>query len=125
MKIFVIDDSLLERKLIIGLLKKGGITQETLEASDGEEALKILGLNYKEICCILLDWQMPKVNGLEFMQGVLKVEATSAIPIVMVTASGSDECKKQAYQVNPKLAGYVVKPINPQSLIDSVLPHLK
>lgn len=125
MKIFVIDDSLLERKLIIGLLRKAGIANDVLEAADGEMALEILGRNYNEICLILLDWQMPKVNGLEFMQGVLKVPATALLPIVMVTASGSDECKKQAYSVNPKLAGYVVKPIKPEKLIDAVIPHLK
>ncbi len=125
MKILVVDDSVLERKLVIGILRKAGVTNEMLEAVDGEDALNVLGRNYKDICLILLDWQMPKVSGIEFMQGVIKVPATASIPIVMVTASGSEECQRQAREVNPKLAGYVVKPIKPEKLIESVTPHLK
>ena len=125
MKILVVDDSVLERKLIIGILKKAGIANEMLEAVDGEDALNVLGRNYKDICLILLDWQMPKLSGIEFMQGVIKVPATASIPIVMVTASGSEECQRQAREVNPKLAGYVVKPIKVEKLLEAVTPHVK
>ena len=125
MKILVVDDSALERKLVIGILRKSGVQNETLEALDGEDALQVLGKNYKDICIILLDWQMPKMDGIEFMKGVLKVPAVASIPIVMVTASGSDECQKQAREINPNLAGYVVKPIKVEKLIEAVQPHLK
>ena len=125
MKILVVDDSLLERKLVIGILRKNGVENETLEAVDGEDALITLGKNYKDICLILLDWQMPKMSGIEFMQGVLKVPATAVIPIIMVTASGSEECQKQAREVNPKLAGYIVKPVKAEKLIETIKPHLR
>lgn len=125
MKILVVDDALLERKLVIGILKKLGVTNEILEAVDGEDALLNLGKNYKDIGLILLDWQMPKLSGLEFMQAALKVPATAKIPIVMVTASGSDECQRQAREVNPSLAGYVVKPVNPSKLIEAITPYIK
>ena len=82
MKILVVDDSLLERKLLIGVLKKAGIEQEILQAVDGEEAVQILGVNYKDIGLILLDWQMPKMTGIDFMKAVTKVPAVAHIPIV-------------------------------------------
>ena len=125
MKILVVDDSTLERKLLIALIKKSGIQSEILQAENGETALQMLGSNYKDICLILLDWQMPRLNGIEFMKGIMKVPEVASIPIVMVTASGSDDNKKFAQEVNPQLAGYVTKPFKPDILMDTVKPFLK
>ncbi|MBF0504644.1 MAG: response regulator [Candidatus Omnitrophica bacterium] len=125
MKILVIDDSLLDRKLLIRILMKAEISQEILQAEDGEQAMEVLAGNYRDICVVLLDWQMPKVSGIELMAGMVKIPELAALPIVMVTASGSDENKRLAHQVNPQLAGYVVKPYKPDELIAAIKPYLK
>ncbi len=122
-KILVVDDSTLERELLIEILRGSGIKNDFLQARSGEQAIEILGRQYKEICLILLDWQMPEMSGLEFMEGVVKVPTVSKIPIVMVTASGSEENKKQAKEVNPNLAGYVVKPYEPEVLVETIRPY--
>jgi len=120
MKILVVDDSDLERELLVEILKGSGVENEFLHAKSGEEAINLLGTNFKEIGMILLDWQMPEMNGIEFMEGVVKVPAVARIPIVMVTASGTEENKKKARDVNPNLAGYVVKPYDPDELVKIV-----
>src|SRR5580704_2831421 len=120
MKILIADDSLLDRKLLMRVLMKSGISQEILQAEDGEQAMEILANNYMDICLILLDWQMPKVSGIELMAGMVKIPELSQIPIIMVTASGSDENKRAAHQVNPKLAGYMVKPYKPEELLSAI-----
>lgn len=120
MKILVVDDSLMDRRLTMNLLKKNGIENEVLQAGDGEEGLKILSENYKDIALILLDWQMPKMDGLDFMKGVVQVPEVSSIPIIMITASGSDDNRREAREVNPNLAGYVVKPYKPEDLLDVI-----
>ena len=125
MKILVVDDSLMDRKLLTNILKKSGITNPVLQAADGEDALKVLSANYQDICLILLDWQMPRLNGIEFMKGIMKVPEVASIPIVMVTASGSDDNKKFAREVNPQLAGYITKPFKPDILLETVKPFLK
>lgn len=125
MKILIIDDSLLERRLLMSVLKKNNINNEVLQAADGEEGLKVLSENYDDICLIMLDWQMPKMDGIEFMKGVVSVPNVAAIPIVMITASASDENKKRARDVNPNLAGYVVKPYKPENLINLIQPYIK
>ena len=125
MKILVVDDSTLERKLLIALLKKSGIQSEILQAENGETALQMLGSNYKDICLILLDWQMPIMSGLEFMEGVVKVPAVANIPIVMVTASGSDDSRRQAKEINPNLAGYLIKPYKVDILLETIKPFVK
>lgn len=124
MKILIVDDSVMDRKLTINALKKSGINNEILEAVDGEQGLKTLSENVQDVSVIILDWQMPNIDGIEFMKGVISVPATAKIPIIMVTASGSDENKKYARDVNPDLAGYVVKPYKAQKLAELVKEHL-
>ena len=124
-KILVVDDSALERELLIEVLKGSGVKNECLQACNGDEAIAILGRNFKEICLILLDWQMPEMSGVEFMEGVIKVPAVAAIPIIMVTASGTEENKKKIKSINPNIAGYIVKPYEPGTLINIVKPFLK
>ncbi len=124
-KILVIDDADLERELLIEVLRGSGIKNEFLQARDGDEAIEMLGLNHKDICLILLDWQMPKMSGMEFMEGVVKVPAVNQIPIVMVSASGTDDNKKKARDVNPQLGGYVVKPYKPEELVNVIQEYLK
>jgi two-component system, chemotaxis family, chemotaxis protein CheY len=125
MKILVVDDSTLDRKLTTRLLVKSGLTQEILEAEDGEKALEVLAQNYQDICLILLDWQMPKMTGVEVLSGLVKIPVLASIPVVMITASGSEENKKEIYGVNPALAGYIVKPYKSEALLEVIRPHLK
>lgn len=124
-KILVVDDSDLERELLVEVLKGAGVQNEFLQARTGEEAIQLLGTRYKEIGLILLDWQMPKMSGMEFMEAVMKVPAVSSKMIVMITASGTDENKKKAKAVNPNLAGYVVKPYTPESILSAIRQHVK
>ena len=125
MKILVVDDSILDRKLLIRTLIKAKISQEILQAEDGEQALEMLAEHYQDICLILLDWQMPKMSGIELMAGIVKIPVLASIPIIMVTASGSEDNKKLAHEINPKLAAYITKPYKPEELLASVKPHLK
>lgn len=125
MKILIIDDSLMDRKLLTSVLKKFGIQNEILQASDGEEGLKILSENYKDICLIFLDWQMPKIDGIGFMKAVVNVPEVASIPIIMITASGSEDNKKLAHEVNPRLAAYLVKPYKPDVLNETIKPFIK
>ena len=77
MKILIVDDSLMDRKLLMNLLAKNGIENEILQAANGEEGLEILSSNFQDVCLILLDWQMPQMDGIEFMAGVIKVPAVA------------------------------------------------
>ena len=124
-KILVVDDSSVQRKMIIQIIKKIGCTNAILEAENGEKAIQVLGGNFKDICLILCDWHMPEMSGLEFIEGVAKVPAVADIPIVMVTAAGTDEKLKQAYGVHPNLKGYIIKPFSEDQLKVTISPFLK
>ena len=55
----------------------------------------------------------------------VKVPQVAKVPIIMVSASGTDENKKKAWSVNPNLVGYVVKPYTPESLLDVIYPFVQ
>jgi len=124
MKILVVDDSGIQRKMIIQIIAKAGFTNETLQAENGEDAIQVLGANFKDIGLVLCDWNMPKMTGFEFIEGVAKVPAVAGIPIVMVTTEGTEDKIAQAKAAHPNLAGYVTKPFTPDQLKAAIDPIL-
>jgi len=124
-KILVVDDSKIERELLIEILKGFGITNDFFLAENGEKAIEILELYYRQICLILLDWKMPGMSGLELMEAIMKTSPLSNIPIVMITIYGSAQHKMQARQVNPALAGYIVKPYSVEALTKEIKTYLE
>ncbi|MBF0569371.1 MAG: response regulator [Candidatus Omnitrophica bacterium] len=124
MKILIVDDSLLDRKLLSRTLTNAGVKEEILQADNGEAALGIIAQNIGEIGLMFLDYQMPNMSGVELMGGLVKVPATANIPIIMITASSAEESKQAAYTVNPKLAGYIIKPYKPDVIIAAIKPYV-
>ncbi|MBF0399073.1 MAG: response regulator, partial [Desulfobacterales bacterium] len=58
-KILVVDDSGVQRKMIIQIIKKAGFTNEILEAADGAIAIETLAANFQDVGLVLCDWNMP------------------------------------------------------------------
>jgi len=124
-KIFIVDDSQMERKLLVRILQKAGVENEILQAEDGQEALDILEAEHNNICLMFLDWQIPKVDGLEILKRVAKNPETASLPIVMLTSTSSPESEEIAHLLNPNLAAFVVKPVDPEKIMEIALPHIK
>ena len=125
MKILIVDDSGVQRKMIAQIIARAGFKNEVLQAENGEDAIQVLGTNFKDVGLVLCDWNMPKMSGFEFIEGVAKVPAVAGIPIVMVTTEGTEEKIGKARAANPNLAGYVVKPFTPDQLREVIEPILQ
>ena len=123
-KILIVDDSLLDRKLLINVIKKAALNNDIFQAANGQEGLKLLSENLSDIGIVLLDWQMPVMDGIEFMRKLRQVSETAQVPVVMITASGSEDNKRIAYGVNPELLGYIVKPYKPEQVLEIIKPLL-
>jgi len=124
-KIFVVDDSQLDRKLLMTTLQKSGVANEFLQADDGKVALEILDTESDNICLMFLDWQLPKIDGLEILKRVARNPKTESLPIIMLTSSSSPESKEIAQLLNPNLKAFVMKPLDPQKIVEVSLPHIK
>ena len=125
MKILIVDDSDLDRKLLISSLEKAGITNEILQATDGRMALDILQAEHQNLCLMFLDWQLPKVDGLEILKQVARNSDTTSLPVIMFTSANSPEDEEIARLLNPNLAAFLVKPLDPKKVIEAALPYIK
>jgi DNA-binding response OmpR family regulator len=113
-KILCVDDSntiLLMEKLILGKWD-----YQLLVAHDGEEALEVAARERPDL--ILLDVVMPRLNGFETCRRMRALEATRAVPVIMVTTRGELENVEQAYGTG--CTDFVTKPIDTLELLTKV-----
>ena len=125
MKILVVDDSGVQRKMIMKIILEAGFNQPVLEAGNGQEAVQVLGANFKDIGLILCDWNMPIMSGIDFVEGVGKVPQLAKIPVIMVTTEGTEAKVKEARSKYPTLVGYVTKPFTADQLRATIQPFLQ
>lgn len=115
-KILVVDDDYINRKLLINILKKKLYEVEHIEAEDGEEALIKLHQN-PDIALILLDIEMPKVNGIEFLTQYLQDDT---IPRTQIIAISSNETR-QKESIMMGASAFLIKPISEERLMEAIL----
>ncbi len=120
MKVLSVDDSRLVRKIMRGAVEL--LNYELLEAEDGLHGLEVLEVNYKDVAIILLDWNMPRMNGLEFLKAVKAHPDYKDIPVVMVTT----ETERQSILTAIKEGAihYLVKPFTMEELVKIIMESL-
>lgn len=115
----VVDDSGIMRKMVMRSLKESELAQFIfIEACDGVDALeKFKG---DSIDMIFVDWNMPNMNGIDFVREIRKT-SEEHIPVVMITTEGTmgkveealDEAKVDSYVVKPFTAEILQKKLDP------------
>ena len=113
MKILVVDDSSTMRRIIINTLSRIGYS-DVVEAEHGKAGLEKLGQGGVEM--IVTDWNMPEMDGLEFVNQVRA--GNPSIPILMVTTNAAKEDIVAALQAG--VNNYVVKPFTPETLKEKI-----
>lgn len=112
-KVLVVDDSLTMRKVICNVLVSIGIEKDYItEAEDGLVAFGKVKTNSFDI--ILTDWNMPRMNGLQFVQNVRTLPKYKSIPIIMITTEGSKE--DVIHALKNGVNNYIVKPFSAETL---------
>jgi two-component system chemotaxis response regulator CheY len=115
MRALVIDDSRAVRRIIGSIMKELGY--DVIEAGHGLEGLAQLEAHgVPDI--ILVDWNMPEMNGLEFIKAARAIPAYADVPMMMVTTETEMEKMAQAF-----IAGvneYVMKPFDKNIILDKL-----
>ncbi|HBI14155.1 MAG TPA: hypothetical protein DDY20_01305 [Desulfobulbaceae bacterium] len=110
-RIITVDDSPSVRKMVEFSLKSKGYVMGS--AGDGVEALELL--RQEPFDAIILDVNMPRMNGLEFLENIKNDENLAAIPVIMLTTEGQDEDRDKAMALGA--TAYIVKPFKPTQLL--------
>ncbi len=115
MNILIVDDSKAIFSMVSSMLESGG--HKAFWAEDGLKARDFLKSGQQSIDVILLDWNMPNMNGPEFLEANISEKFTSA-PIIMMTTENSPEFIKKALSLNA--AEYIMKPFTSDILFNKL-----
>jgi two-component system chemotaxis response regulator CheY len=112
MRALVIDDSRTTRIIIGKILREIGV--DFIEAADGVEALEQLK-RHPDVDLLLLDWNMPHMNGFDFLRAVRGQRAYDGVRILMVTSEAQGEQVARALGAGAN--EYLMKPFNKEVLV--------
>jgi two-component system cell cycle response regulator DivK len=116
-QILIAEDNGMNMKLFRDVLQATGY--ETLEATTGEEAIGLAAQHVPDI--VLMDIQLPDIDGLEALRLLRAKERTASIPVLALTAQAMQGDRERLLAAG--FDGYISKPVNVVELIDTVRQH--
>ena len=120
MKILTVDDSRMMRTIIKGVIET--LDYEAVEAECGTAAMEVLEKDGGEIALVLLDWNMPGMNGLEVLKAMKADDSLRHIPVMMVTTEAEKNNIVRAIQCGA--VNYLTKPFQQQDLVTKIMECL-
>ena len=121
MNIIVADDSMVVRSVVNKVIKSLG--HHPMHAVHGGEVLDILENEGSEVDLILMDWNMPTMDGLEALKTIKKDTRFSSIPVIMLTSESDEKRIEMAHKAG--VDGYIEKPFTPEELIEGLEKVIK
>lgn len=117
MVVLVIDDAKVMRNIIANAIKENFKSDvEILEAADGISAMRLLDSN--DVNIVFVDWNMPEMDGLEFVQEARSMNQYAGLPLIMITSEAARYMVVEA--VKAGVTDYIVKPIVGKLLWDKI-----
>ncbi|GIQ61256.1 MULTISPECIES: response regulator [Flavobacterium] len=118
LNILLIEDDVIEVMKFNRVLKSLELNHRIIEADNGEEAVNVLKM--KEIIpdIIVLDLNMPKLNGIEFLTILKADDVLKYIPAIILTTSNNHRDVMECYKIG--IAGYVLKPLKYEDYVDRI-----
>jgi CheY-like chemotaxis protein len=123
LNILLIEDDAIEIMKFNRVLSTLGLNHKIIEANNGEEALEILKIKNTIPDIIILDLNMPKINGIEFLQILKNDSFLKYIPAIILTTSNNHKDVLECYKIG--IAGYVLKPLKYEDYVDRIRKTLE
>ena len=115
--ILLVEDDQVDTMTVIRALKEIHVTNRLVHLENGEEAVSYLrDPESEKPCIILLDLNMPIMNGIEFLQVVKRDDYLKRIPVVVLTTSEEQQDKVNSF--NMGVAGYMTKPVDYRQFVE-------
>lgn len=118
LNILLIEDDTIEVMKFKRALSKLKLDHKLQNAVNGEDALKILEQKDRLPNIILLDLNMPKINGIEFLTILKKDEVLKYIPTIILSTSNNKKDLLECYKIG--IAGYVLKPLKYEDYVSKI-----
>lgn len=118
LKVLLIEDDVIEVMKLNRAISSLNLSHKIVEANNGEEALKILQKKDELPDIILLDLNMPKINGIEFLTILKKDDVLKYIPTIILTTSSNQKDLLECYEIG--IAGYILKPLKYEDYVDKI-----
>lgn len=117
--ILLVEDDIVDTMTVERALNDLEITNRLIRTINGEEALEYLKSDSKEKpCVILMDLNMPKMNGIEFLKIIKSDEALKEIPVIVLTTSSEEQDIDESFKLG--VAGYMVKPVDYEEFLEKI-----
>ncbi|MBU3821274.1 response regulator [Flavobacteriaceae bacterium XHP0103] len=118
LNILLIEDDMIEVMKLNRAILSLKLNHNIIEANNGEEALKILEKKDELPDIILLDLNMPKINGIEFLNILKKDAVLKYIPTIILTTSNNQKDLLECYKIG--IAGYILKPLKYEEYVSKI-----
>lgn len=118
LKILLIEDDMIEVMKMKRTISSLKLNHKIIEANNGEEALNILRKKDELPDVILLDLNMPKINGIEFLKILKEDDVLKYIPTIILTTSSNQKDLLECYEIG--VAGYVLKPLKYEDYVSKI-----
>jgi CheY-like chemotaxis protein len=117
--ILLVEDDVVDAMTVKRALKDLNVTNQLIVKGNGEEALAFLCDDTNEKpCIIILDLNMPKMNGIELLRALKQHEQLRRIPAVVLTTSKGEHDRFQTFDLS--VAGYMIKPVEYPQFVEVV-----
>lgn len=117
--LLIVEDDEIDIMTIRRALKELNVTNRIEVSLNGEEALAyLMDPQNEKPCVILLDINMPRMNGIEFLKERSQNEIIKKIPVVVLTSSNEEQDMVQSYDLG--VAGYMIKPVNYERFLETI-----
>jgi len=118
LNILLIEDDEIEVMKFNRVLSTLKLSHKIVEANNGEEAIEILKVKEVVPDIIVLDLNMPKINGIEFLRILKADDYLKYIPAIILTTSSNRKDVLECYRIG--IAGYVIKPLKYPDYVDRI-----
>jgi CheY-like chemotaxis protein len=117
--ILLVEDDQVDVMTILRALKEVHVSNRVVAMENGEAALEYLRApDSEQPCIILLDLNMPIMNGIEFLQNIKQDPLLRRIPVVVLTTSEEQQDKMRSFDLG--VAGYMTKPVDYRQFVEVV-----
>lgn len=118
LKILLIEDDMIEVMKLNRAISSLKLTHKLIEANNGEKALEILEQKNNIPDIILLDLNMPKINGIEFLTILKNDDTLKYVPTIILTTSSNQKDLLACYKIG--IAGYILKPLKYEEYVSKI-----